>query len=226
MGSLGLQGRDRTFWALHCPTLASLWAPPGWGWSPQKMQAGSVSPFYSLERGGPWGPGSGRVGVLASRIPALSLGRARSLARPCGRSLDPPVALWCEALWWAASALVVVGGVGEGELQAVGVGQQQAHVGVAPLRGGQVLQEQEQLLRESRVRQRPADHPQIKPGFWGSPKSTWVPQIFPKLNPVSGIPPFLPRYAWITPTPPRSPWITLKSTQIPEVAQLHSGPHK
>lgn len=44
------------------------------------------------------------------------------------------------------SLLVVIGGVGEGELQAVGLGQQQADLLVAPARRGQVLQEEQQLL--------------------------------------------------------------------------------
>lgn len=49
----------------------------------------------------------------------------------------------------ARSLLVVIGGVGEGELQAVGLGQQQADVPVPPVGRGQVLQEEEQLLKIS-----------------------------------------------------------------------------
>lgn len=47
------------------------------------------------------------------------------------------------------SFLVVIGGVGKGELQAVGLGQQQADVPVTPLGCGQVLQEEQQLLKIS-----------------------------------------------------------------------------
>lgn len=46
------------------------------------------------------------------------------------------------------SLLVVIGGVGKGELQAVGLGQQQADVPVTPVGCGQVLQEEQQLLEE------------------------------------------------------------------------------
>lgn len=44
------------------------------------------------------------------------------------------------------SSLVVVGSVGEGELQPVGFGQQDAHFLVAPVHRGKVLQEEHQAL--------------------------------------------------------------------------------
>lgn len=49
----------------------------------------------------------------------------------------------------------MIGGVREGKLQAVGLGQQQADVFVAPVRRGQVLKEEQQLLggdRQAQVR--------------------------------------------------------------------------
>lgn len=47
------------------------------------------------------------------------------------------------------SLLVVIGGVGKGKFQAVGLGQQQADVPVPPVGRGQVLQEEQQLLKIS-----------------------------------------------------------------------------
>lgn len=53
------------------------------------------------------------------------------------------------------SFLVVIGGIREGKLQAVGLSQQQADVLIAPVGCRQVLKEEQQLLggeREARVR--------------------------------------------------------------------------
>ena len=59
-----------------------------------------------------------------------------------------------------SSFLVVIGGVREGKLQAVGLSQQQADVLIAPLGCGQVLKEEQQLLGEERqARVRAGDQP-------------------------------------------------------------------
>lgn len=53
------------------------------------------------------------------------------------------------------SLLVVIGGVREGKLEAIGLGQEQADVLVTPAGCGQVLEEEEQLLgRETAVSRR------------------------------------------------------------------------
>lgn len=69
------------------------------------------------------------------------------------------------------SLLVVIGGVGKGELQAVGLGQQQADVFIAPVGRGQVLQQQQQLLGGERVREATAAgrrRPGSSPQSWGT----------------------------------------------------------
>ena len=70
-----------------------------------------------------------------------------SLAGACSQQQGhcPAREAHCSAL---ASLLVVIGGVREGELEAVGLGQQQADVLVTPVGGGQVLKEEQQLLGE------------------------------------------------------------------------------
>lgn len=63
--------------------------------------------------------------------------------------LHPARGRWPAACEGPRSLLVVIGGVGKGELQAVGLGQQQADVPVTPVGCGQVLQEEQQLLKIS-----------------------------------------------------------------------------
>lgn len=48
-----------------------------------------------------------------------------------------------------SSLLVVIGGIREGKLEAIGLSQQQADVPVTPAGSGQVLEEEEQLLKIS-----------------------------------------------------------------------------
>lgn len=51
----------------------------------------------------------------------------------------------------------MIGGVGEGKLEAVGLGQQQADVFIAPVGRGQVLKEEQQLLGERQAWVRAGD---------------------------------------------------------------------
>lgn len=68
-----------------------------------------------------------------------------SLAEACSRRQQRCPA-WGARCGGPASLLVVIGGVREGELEAVGLSQQQADVLVTPVGGGQVLKEEQQLL--------------------------------------------------------------------------------
>ncbi|ELK07532.1 hypothetical protein PAL_GLEAN10004168 [Pteropus alecto] len=71
-----------------------------------------------------------------------------------GLSSKAPARPWACCLRGAGSLLVVAGGVGKGELQAVGLGQQQADVLVTPVGRGQVLEEKQQLLGRDGAGQR------------------------------------------------------------------------
>lgn len=58
--------------------------------------------------------------------------------------------------WAPRSLLVVIRGVCEGKLEAVGLGQQQADILVVPAGSRQVLEKEQQLLKErKRVREGP-----------------------------------------------------------------------
>lgn len=63
-----------------------------------------------------------------------------------------------------ASLLIVIRGVGEGKLEAVGLGQQQADVLVIPVGGGQVLEKKQQLLGRKRQAQVRGGDPQWRAG--------------------------------------------------------------
>lgn len=74
------------------------------------------------------------------------LSKARACSQPGGGTAQGRVRPAGVA---PGSFLVVIGGIREGELQAVGLSQQQADVLVAPVGCGQVLEEEQQLLKVS-----------------------------------------------------------------------------
>lgn len=125
------------------PPEAGIWQ--GRCWDGRGTSAPKPGPSLALfgisETGGPVPASPGRTPGRVWAWPVLA-GRGRP-ARP----LPPgPAAATGSG---PGSLLVVIGGVGEGELEAVGLGQQQADVLVAPVGGGQVLQEEQQLLKIS-----------------------------------------------------------------------------
>lgn len=125
-----LQGRER---GTPGPSLAPRGRDPPWlSLVSQKTEAAWPSP----------GPGP---------RPGQPLQQGLSLAVAFSRP-----AVGCAARGGEATAvgpgsfLVVIGGVREDKLEAVGLGQQQADVFVAPVGCGQVLEEEQQLLRGER----------------------------------------------------------------------------
>lgn len=151
-------GLSRRVWLSGCRALGA----PGGGHLARTLRGqGGRRPPTS-------GPLSGRDPPLAlfgisgdrgapGQAPALPCARAWPAPWRAGRSnkASPWPPARSHGCAGPGSLLVVIGGVRESKLQAVGLRQQQADVFIAPVGRGQVLKEKQQLLggdRQARVR--------------------------------------------------------------------------